>query len=455
MSETRPLTTSDDTLAHATKREWRNPTPVSAFLWGEFAINVGRGYLLVAFMQLLYRTSGGLWHNLLYVASETVFAFIVPFFVGAWVDRNGPGMLLRCSAVGMSAVLLVCAGFTADRPITPAGALFAALATGMLNAGVRVCVFTLLPALTATSDLMRTNGRQQVAFQLGNLVGVLLAGGLVDRIGSSMSFLLSTGFTGVAALCYVMATRGLDIASAQIRRSTAVGFLGLLPVLASKPMLVALFALGASDLVAISVFNLALPVLVATHFDGHSWALASVDSMFTAGSVLLGWVVARFALKGRQLHWLMMLMPGALIGVVLQMLWFDRWVCLGLAFATGFLVSSYTVYFSATIQALVPAGLRGRFAALRRMVSTCIVGVASYGFTASYARYGTQGAVTAATSIGLVVLLASVAWVLKRRMPHIPCADANALVVSSENDDLKRLLEPFFHLCLTDRSRRS
>ena len=46
---------------------------------------------------------------------------------------------------------------------------------------------------------------------------------------------------------------------------------------------------------------------------------------------------------------------------------------------------------TATVQALVPASLRGRFAALSRMVSSSIVALASYAYTLAYTRGGAHG----------------------------------------------------------------
>jgi MFS family permease len=429
----------------------RGPAPISAFLWGEFALNVGRGYLLIVFTLLLFRTSGSLWNNLLYVTSDVLFAFAVPLIAGVWVDRKGPGMLLFWSVALMSLMLLVCGLLALGEGVSAGNVLAASLITGMLNAAVRVCVFTLTPALVARHELMQINGRQQVAFQLGNLSGVLLAGALFDRIGLGASFFIVACFTAIASVCYRQAATGLARPSDTLgfNRSLRAGFFQLLPALRQKKILIALFALGASDLIAISMFNLMLPVLVTTHLDGESFALALIDSFYTAGSVVLGWMVGRFALRGRMLHPLLLLMPVVLLGTTLQTLWFNRITCLAVVFGLGFLVPSYTIYFSATIQALVPASLRGRFAALRRMVSTIVVSGTSATFAASYASQGLVGAVWATLGIALAIFAGCTAWVWMRRSSAEPqSADIKDRGTAEQNeyDDLKPIFAPFLLL---------
>jgi len=434
--------------------------PVSAFLWGEFALNVGRGYLLIMFTLLLFRTSGSLWNNLIYVTSDVLFAFAVPLIAGVWVDRKGPGVLLFWSVTVMSLVLLIGGLLAWGNGVSASHVLAASLITGMLNAAVRVCVFTLTPALVATHQLMQINGRQQVAFQLGNLSGVLLAGVLFDRIGLGASFLMVACFTAIASLCYRQATTGLARPgdAPGFPPSLRAGFFQLLPALLQKKMLIALFALGASDLIAISMFNLMLPVLVTAHMGGESFALALVDSFYTAGSVVLGWMVGRFALRGRVLHPLLLLMPVVLLGAMLQTLWFNRITCFVVVFGLGFLVSSYTVYFSATIQALVPTTLRGRFAALRRMVSTIVVSGTSAIFAASYAHQGLVGAVGATAGIALLILAGCAGWVWMRRSaaePQRASDNDHGTADRNEYDDLKPIFAPLLHLASTGNSRLS
>lgn len=438
----------------------RSAAPISAFLWGEFALNAGRGYLLIMFTLLLFRTSGSLWNNLLYVTSDVLFAFAVPLFAGVWVDRKGPSMLLFWSVTLTSLMLLVCGLLACGEGVSAGNVLAASLITGMLNAAVRVCVFTLTPALVASHELMQINGRQQVAFQLGNLSGVLIAGALFDRIGLGASFFIAACFTAIASVCYRQAAAGLARPSDSLNFSPSLraGFFQLLPALRQKKILIALFALGASDLIAISMFNLMLPVLVTTHLGGESFALSLIDSFYTAGSVLLGWMVGRFALRGRMLHPLLLLMPVVLFGTTLQALWFNRITCLMVVFGLGFLVPSYTIYFSATVQALVPASLRGRFAALRRMVSTIVVSGTSAAFAASYASQGLVGAVWATLGIALAIFAGCAGWVLMRRSSAKPqSANVKDFVTADQNeyDDLKPIFAPLLHLASKGNNRPS
>jgi hypothetical protein len=130
-----------------------------------------------------------------------------------------------------------------------------------------------------------------------------------------------------------------------------------------------------------------------------------------------------------------------------QLSWFAGAVCLLLTFFAGYAVASYSVYFTAAMQALIPPALLGRFAALRRMVSTAMVGGAAYCFAAGYAKGGAHGAVATTLAMEMLVLAGCAVWIVMRRrlqyavMPST--SDFSPAATAADYDDLKPVFERF------------
>lgn len=406
--------------------------PIRKFLLGEFFINIGRGYLLVLFTQLLFRESGSLWHNLYYILSEVLFSFLVPLIAGIWVDKRGPKRLLIFATAGIGLLSLASALLTSSSGTSVNLILAISILSNVLNAAIRLGVFTMTPELTANNALIQINGRQQIAFQGGNLIGVLLAGLLMDQLAINHSFYLVSVMMAGAVYGYAGVITG---SSKRVVVAPRHHFFNMLPLLWRSPMLIMLIVLGASDLIAINMFNLLLPIVTKRYFHGQSTALSLMDACFTLGAIAMGWYAGRRAIKGGQLHRYLLLMPVALVAVIAQVQYFSTSVCFIIILLLGFLVASYSVYFSAAIQALIPPALRGRFAALRRMISTLLVIVATFCFTISFQYFGAKGAISVSVIFGLLIMLCGICWMGYRRRR-----------ISQEDDDyhdLRKLVLPF------------
>jgi MFS family permease len=385
-----------------------------AFLMAEFAINSGRGFLLVAFTLQLYRSSGDIWHNLIYVTCDALFAFIVPLLAGSWVDRNGPEKLIVPATMG---VAIVVTALALSQPQLHADLLLlASMLIGMLNAAVRIGVFVLVPALVQASGLTNMNGRHQVAFQSGHLLGVLAAGSLMDIVGLGPCLLAVAVSTTLATWFYARACIGLVVVLPvrTYRGNLFSGFVRMLRPVVKSPIMVWIIVLGAADLIVVALFNLSLPLLVERYLASSPLAISVAGVLFASGSITLGWVVTRFNLEIYHLHRLLLLMPLVAIAIALQLIVFRTYFYFGLTYVLGFATALCTVYFTTTVQALVAPTLRGRFAAIRRMSSATLVGCCSYAFAAAYSKFGLSGATLAACVICIALALCSLAWVLWR-----------------------------------------
>ena len=387
-----------------------------AFLRAEFAMNLGRGFLLMAFTLQLYRSSGDIWHNLVYVASEGVCAFIVPLFAAGWVNRLGPSRLVARCALGAAcviaslgaAVLLV--GPQADV------LLVASVIIAMLNAAIRIAVFALVPALVQSSGLADMNGRHQISFQSGHLIGVSLAGVAMDHVGLGPCLLVMALVTALASMHYGLAGDGLDesMSGQGLMASPLRGFLRLVVPVISSPMMVWIIVLGAADLIVVALFNLALPIVMERNLPGHASAVSAAGMVFALGAITLGMLVTRRDLDIPQLHPALLLMPVATMLVLLQLKLFSVYVYYPLAFVMGAGTALHSVYFTTMLQGLVAPRLRASFAAVRRMTSATLVGACSSAFAAAYAHGGLDGAALAATLVCAALGLGSVSWVAWR-----------------------------------------
>ncbi|MFC5475235.1 MFS transporter [Paraherbaspirillum soli] len=387
------------------------------FLKAEFAMNCGRGLLFVAFTVQLFRSSGDIWYNMIYVTSDALFAFVVPLVTGSWVDRHGPAQLVSRATAATSAILVMLAlTLTIHGPHADI-MLLASVLIGVLNSAIRIGVFVLVPTLVHASSLINMNGRHQLASQGGLLLGVLVAGAVMDRVGLVHCLFAIAAGTAVAGWFYARASTGLVATSAKPTYSGNLfrGFARMLGTVMRSPEIIWVIVLGAADLVVVALFNLSLPLLVERHLDGRAMILSTVDVMFTLGSITLGWLVARHNLEIPQLHRVLLLMPIVAIATMLQLIFFEAYAYFLLVYVLGFATASHTVYFTTTVQALVAPELRGRFAAIRRMTSATLVGTCTYTFTAAYAGMGLPSAVTMATLICVALALCCLAWVLLRR----------------------------------------
>lgn len=390
--------------------------PASDFLKAEFAMNLGRGFMLVAFTLQLFRASGDIWHNLIYVASDALFAFLIPLVAGSWIDRHGPGPLVYRSTIAASLVVAVFAASIQLWGLHPDGMLLVSVVVGVLNAGVRVGVFALTPSLVQSNSLANMNGRQQIAFQAGHLCGVLAAGTLLDRVGFSACLVAVAASMAVAGSFYWRASVGLVLVAPMrgYSGSLLAGFARMLRPVVTSPMMIWIIVLGAGDLIVVALFNLALPLLVERQLGGSSLAVSAAGVSFALGSILLGLVVTRADLEIHQLHKALILMPVLAFATIVQLQFFHAYVYFALVFALGFATALHTVYFTTTVQALVEPSLRGRFAAIRRMTSATLVGSCSYAFAAAYAGMQIPGALLAAGTVCLALALGCLAWVILR-----------------------------------------
>jgi hypothetical protein len=136
-----------------------------------------------------------------------------------------------------------------------------------------------------------------------------------------------------------------------------------------------------------------------------------------------------------------------------------------LTFFVGFTVSACSVYFTATMQAFVAPEMRGRFSALRRMVSTVIVSGAAFCFAASYAKQGVRGATMTTLIINALLLSGCVAWIVMRnRSRNAVLAAASAVdtpatpnshrAMIDEHEDLRAMFENFVNVASV-KSKRS
>ncbi len=338
----------------------------------------------------------------------------MPAVAGSWVDRNGPRRLIARSALTAGLSVAVFATISMLRDLSPNALLLLSFVWGILNGALRVGVFALTPALVGQSELSSINGRQQVAFQAGQLAGVLSGGALLDRIGMAGSLGLIGACMAAAAAFYSRASLGwrVDATCSAVIGPPSLG--ELIGCVVRSPAVMAVVLLGTADAVVIALFNLTLPLIGERHLGGGSALVAVIGAIYACGAMAFGWAVKRFALDIHHLHKSILLMPILAVAAVSQLQFFAFPVYVVVAAALGAATALYTIYFTTTVQAIVSVSIRGRFAAIRRMVSAIVVGTCSLVFAASYSHAGTAMASFVAALTCLVILGASIAWTVSR-----------------------------------------
>jgi MFS family permease len=397
------------TLTNETVNNKFSPA-VKALLWGEFAINFTRGFLLLLFTQQLFRMSGSLWLNLFYIVSESALLFLVPLTIGNLIDRYGVKPFLVCSVFIMGLTLLI--GSMVGLNIGPTFQLVLVVSTifQAVNAAVRVCVVSITPALVDPKKLTTINGWMTAAFQGGHVSGVICSGVLLDHIGFSLSLLITSATALLACYAYANVSRGNTIENSEgFGSNSGVTFWQVLRRVLASPTVIWLIVIGAIDLILIGLFNLSRPPLVAKYLEGSSTALANTGIVFAFGSLFMGLIIGNFKLSITILERWLWLPPILFTFILLEYVYFNLMSYLFLGFCFGASVALLSIYCTSYIQEIVPTNMIGRFSAVRRMTSGTLVSLATWFFASGYSSSLNQ-AMMFGLVISLTLVLLTVFW---------------------------------------------
>ncbi|MFI6599556.1 MFS transporter [Nonomuraea sp. NPDC050536] len=266
------------------------PLAVRGFPWllaGQFTSSVGDLCYAIALPWLVLSSGGGP------ALLGTVLAFFgisravaIPAG-GVLADRLGPRtIMLVTDAVrfGLVALLAVLAG-----TVTPSLAVLApiAVALGACSGLFVPASYALLPGILPEKDLTAGNSLSTVATELGTLLGPVLGGILVSRLGPTPALLVDAGsyLVSAAALLAVRAPRR-ERAPEQVDGGPAITFGTVL--LRGRLLQVVLLAAIIGNFVYAGVAEVALPTLAHGDFGagGYGVMLAGLGAGMIVGAVL-------------------------------------------------------------------------------------------------------------------------------------------------------------------------
>ncbi|MEQ4454263.1 MFS transporter [Kosakonia sacchari] len=358
----------------------RLTTSAYLMLGANLVSNIGNGMRTLVAGIALYNQSGSAMDFGIVIVLEYIVLFVVNVLAGPWADRYNPKytMLVVDLLRGIT-VCLVCTQLNS-------GYLFfwIALLTVVVQVGkpfYRSSTFVLEPALVKPEQLTRYNGFAVAAMQLGQLVGISLAG-LVLSLSGVQAALMITGLSfllSALSIAFVIVPSTIEYASHHEGRGLLKWFHQLVQdwVDVAKFMrrnkgLTTLTTLGVSDYLTPSFLNIFLAILVVQRFEGAPYALSLLDGSFALGAMLSGLFADRLvASVGPRLT--------SIIGITGQGLMFigiasggpGEWA-VAATFFIGVMNSLSYMGIYTTLQLRIKGPFKGRISLVRSLIATLL-----------------------------------------------------------------------------------
>lgn len=347
------------------------------FFAGEFAINAARGLFTLALGMLLYAKTESLWAFAAVFASEFAVGIFLQGIAGTSVDRFGASRVLLtaagCSVLAIGLPLLAKSG-TSDPNIL----LLAAIGLNVFRPFIRNAIFVLTPDVAGPQGLDRLNSLLSIALQAGQIVGMVMAGVVLEFWHSGeVVFVVLVGHV-LAFACYAVlfGRRARVDASSPDRARGNGSWAEVFRQLREDRALVWLLAIAAVDYFSIAAFNLLLAPAVKYNFDDQARWLTIIDVCFAVGAVLGGVWVGRRRIHGRMR---VGVSAGTALAAVMVFVAYamalPAVVVLCATFCFGALATASTVCWMGALQRRSLAHIKGRLASLRYIVNASAVAV--------------------------------------------------------------------------------
>jgi hypothetical protein len=344
--------------------------------------NVGNGMQTLAVGQLLYERTGSVAAFGAVIVAEYLVLFLTNALAGAWADRSDPARTLAVVDGVRALGVLLASLMLLGEDLLLASMLLLTVVVQVGKPFNKAARFVLEPALIPPGQLARYNGLSVSCIQLGQLLGIGLAGLVLSRWSAP----LAIAFNGLSFLLASLACLLLPaVPRAELAAPRAGAWLAaiwqdwrdLLRYLRRAPGLPTLLAASAGDYLTPSFLNLFLVLLVALHFQGNPYGLSILDGCFAVGAMLGGLLVERAAarldartcalvgLGGQGLAFLLLALAGGAAPAALLTL------CIGISTALSY--SALTL----TLQLRVRGGpYKGRVALARSLVAALFACIA-------------------------------------------------------------------------------
>jgi MFS family permease len=156
---------------------------LSADFWkfwtGQTISNLGSSFTFLALPLIVFQLTGSAIN-----LAITTTAFFLPYLlfglvIGAWVDRVDRKRLMILVDLGRAAVIASIPAFAAVDALSVWWIYAATFLTSTLTIAFDSSEFAAIPSLVDRDDLVTANGRIQASYQSAQVVGPILAGGLL------------------------------------------------------------------------------------------------------------------------------------------------------------------------------------------------------------------------------------------------------------------------------------
>lgn len=345
----------------------------------EFFVNIGRALLMLCFAKYLFDETGQLWAFSAIFIVEMVLALFIPMLAGGAIDFRGARGVIRWTS-GTS--VFVCVGCSAL--VWQIGSsVYVLLATSMalstVNPIIKLCVFSLTPELSKREALEKNNGVLTLAFQAGQLTGMICAAILLKYVDIGTIFLAVAAVYFLSFVFYSLATANLSTAKStatSIFPSASNRFDSIKEVWQVCRKFSLLLLLSNLDFAAVALFNLLLATVVFTHFDNNPMWLSGLDASFSIGALLGGFIIAHQLRKSNSSVLDSVKTQCFFALYLVCALFYDfRFALPLITLGFGVYLSCSTVFWNTYLQNEFPSEYKGRLAGARNLVSSIFIGV--------------------------------------------------------------------------------
>ncbi|HEY0062241.1 MAG TPA: MFS transporter [Telluria sp.] len=344
--------------------------------------NIGNGIQTLTIGKLLYDSTGNVAAFGVVIVVEYLMLFLANALAGSAADRFAPRLtLVVVDAVRGLLVLAVSLLLYLESGHQLALLTLVTVAVQVGKPFSKAARFALEPALMPAAQLARYNGFAFSAMQAGQLLGIGLAGVVLNYWGAPVAIGLNglSFLFGAAAYFLVSATVQVELMAASARRGATAWLANLWHDWADAFRFIrrnrgvgTLLVACAGDYLTPSFLNLFFVLLVALHFGGNPYGLSILDGGFAVGAMLAGlWVDRLIAHLGPRRSAVLAL-GGQGAGFVLLAASGNAWLCAALTFFIGAMSALSLTALTTTLQLRVKGPYKGRMGLARSLVAALL-----------------------------------------------------------------------------------
>lgn len=257
-------------------------------LVGMLITNIGNGIFTLTVGKILYEKTGSPVAFGGVIIIDYLINFLLQMIAGSFVDRNNPKKicvwadLLRGVTLCLSSIFLYLQG-------SIIWLIIAILIINIAKPFYRSAVFSIGPLLCIGNQLIKFNSFYAICLQIGQLVGIALAGILLKVYGNYFSLTingLSYLLCGAAIIVARIPTPYSKDKGIYTPRKFLMDWVEIKNLILKNKTILYVILLASGDLIAVSLINLALVPIVNIRFNANTYWLSAFDGCFAVGSIV-------------------------------------------------------------------------------------------------------------------------------------------------------------------------